>query len=185
MDVLGGAGSRSRVWVSGGSAMSSGDPAEVLDHIAYLLERGQAPTYRVRAFRNAAASLRRAGAVEVRRLNAAGRLEDLSGVGSTTAGIVREVLEGHTPSYLTHLVETTAPAAGSDPAVAHLVGRLRGDCHSHSDWSDGGSPVEEMAQAARRLGHEYLVITDHSPRLSVAKGLSADRLRAQLDLIAE
>src|SRR5207253_7319452 len=50
--------------------------------------------------------------------------------------------------------------------------------------SDGGAPVEAMARAARDLGHEYLVQTDHSPRLTVAHGLDADRLRAQLDEIA-
>ncbi|MGH7749146.1 MAG: PHP domain-containing protein, partial [Candidatus Dormibacteria bacterium] len=61
---------------------------------------------------------------------------------------------------------------------------LRGDCHVHSDWSDGGSPIEEMAVTARELGHEYLVLTDHSPRLTVANGLSAERLRRQLDVVA-
>ena len=65
-----------------------------------------------------------------------------------------------------------------------LRAALRGDCHTHSDWSDGGSPIGEMAVAARDLGHEYLVLTDHSPRLTVANGLTADRLRAQLDEVA-
>ena len=50
---------------------------------------------------------------------------------------------------------------------------LRGDCHTHSDWSDGGSPPDEMAVAARALGHEWIALTDHSPRLTVANGLSA------------
>ena len=62
---------------------------------------------------------------------------------------------------------------------------MRGDCHTHSDWSDGGSPPLEMALAARDLGHEWVALTDHSPRLTVASGLSADRLRAQLELITE
>ena len=61
--------------------------------------------------------------------------------------------------------------------------RLRGDCHTHSDWSDGGAPIEEMAMAAVELGHEYLVLTDHSPRLTVARGLTAARLRQQLRYI--
>ena len=64
-----------------------------------------------------------------------------------------------------------------DEATAALRAALRGDCHTHSDWSDGGSPIGEMADAARALGHEYLVLTDHSPRLKVANGLSAERLR--------
>jgi putative hydrolase len=70
------------------------------------------------------------------------------------------------------------------PDAAELLAPLRGDCHTHSDWSDGGSPIEEMALAARGLGHDYIALTDHSPRLTVAKGLSADRLREQLDVVA-
>ncbi len=65
-----------------------------------------------------------------------------------------------------------------------LLTALRGDCHTHSDWSDGGSSIEEMAEAARQLGHEYVVLTDHSPRLTVARGLSAERLREQLAVVA-
>jgi putative hydrolase len=60
---------------------------------------------------------------------------------------------------------------------------LRGDLHTHSDWSDGGSPIAEMMRAARELGHEYVALTDHSPRLTVARGLTADRLREQLRLV--
>ena len=62
---------------------------------------------------------------------------------------------------------------------------LRGDCHTHSDWSDGGSPVLEMADAARALGHEWVALTDHTPRLTVANGLSPERLEQQLLLVAE
>src|SRR5205085_413989 len=57
---------------------------------------------------------------------------------------------------------------------------LKGDCHTHSHWSDGGAPIEEMAKTAQALGHEYLVMTDHSARLTIAHGLSAERLRDQL-----
>src|SRR5205814_351297 len=69
-------------------------------------------------------------------------------------------------------------------AGGELRAALRGDCHTHSDWSDGGSPIREMAETARDLGHEYLVLTDHSPRLTVARGLSAERLEQQLDVVA-
>jgi len=68
--------------------------------------------------------------------------------------------------------------------AAALRSALRGDCHVHSDWSDGGSPIGEMAEAARDLGHEYMVLTDHSPRLTVANGLSAERLEEQLVEVA-
>ena len=71
------------------------------------------------------------------------------------------------------------------PATEHsaLRAALRGDCHTHSDWSDGGSPPDEMAEAARDLGHEWIALTDHSPRLTVASGLSAERLEEQLELV--
>ena len=66
---------------------------------------------------------------------------------------------------------------------AELRAALRGDLHSHSDWSDGGSPIEEMAFTAIELGHDYLVLTDHSPRLTIAHGLSAERLTRQLGVV--
>jgi putative hydrolase len=62
---------------------------------------------------------------------------------------------------------------------------LRGDLHCHSNWSDGSAPIEEMAATAAALGHDYLALTDHSPRLTIANGLSPDRLRRQLDVIDE
>src|SRR5439155_25559567 len=70
--------------------------------------------------------------------------------------------------------------AVADDAAA-LRAALRGDCHTHSDWADGGSSILEMAEAARSLGHEYVALTDHSPRLTVAGGLSAERLGQQLE----
>ena len=62
---------------------------------------------------------------------------------------------------------------------------MRGDLHSHSDWSDGGSPIPLMAEAAKLLGREYLALTDHSPNLTIANGLSVERLTEQLDVVAE
>ena len=61
---------------------------------------------------------------------------------------------------------------------------LRGDCHLHSTWSDGGALIEDMAATAMALGHEYMVLTDHSARLTIAHGLSEERLLAQLEVIA-
>jgi putative hydrolase len=76
-----------------------------------------------------------------------------------------------------------APVDAHSAAVDAYLQALQGDCHSHSDWSDGGSSIEEMAEAAAALGHRYLALTDHSPRLTVARGLEADRLRAQLEVV--
>ena len=79
-------------------------------------------------------------------------------------------------------------ATGGRPVAeggAEIRAALQGDCHTHSDWSDGGSPIEEMALAARDVGHRWVALTDHSPRLTVAHGLSPERLREQLDVVRD
>jgi putative hydrolase len=158
------------------------DPIADLRRIAFLLERAHEKTYRVRAFRGAAATLSALPDGEIAARAQAGTLTDLSGVGDVTARCVTESLDGDIPVYLRRLESTAGRDLDADTAAIRAA--LRGDCHTHSDWSDGGSPIEEMALAAIELGHEYMVLTDHSPRLTVARGLSADRLREQLDVVA-
>ena len=157
------------------------NPVADLRRIAFLLERAHEQTYRVRAFRTAASVL--AARDDVAQRASAGTLTALSGVGEVTARCVTESLAGQQPEYLSRLETSGAPRA-ADEAGAALRAALRGDCHTHSDWSDGGSPIDEMAATARELGHDYLVLTDHSPRLTVANGLSAERLRKQLEVVA-
>ena len=159
------------------------DPVDALRRVAFLLERAREETYRVKAYRAAADALAALPDDEVAARAAAGTLTELKGVGPKTAAVAAQAAAGAVPDYL-----ATLEAAADGPVTtggAALRALLRGDLHTHSDWSDGGSPVEEMARTARDLGHEYVVLTDHSPRLTVANGLSPERLRRQLDLVAE
>ena len=159
------------------------DPGADLRRIAFLLEIANEPTFRVRAFRNAAARLAAQAPGAVERRVAAGTLRELPGIGEVLERTVAESLRGEEPVYLRRL-----EATGGRPVAelgAALCAALRGDCHVHSDWSDGGSPIAEMAESAREMGHAYMVLTDHSPSLKVARGLSAERLERQLSEVAE
>ena len=156
-------------------------PYDALRRIAYLLERSRAGTYRVQAFRGAAVTVLAADPAELQSRAAAGTLTDLPGIGSATEAVIREALDGEIPAYLKSLEDNaTRPlvAGGLTVRVA-----LRGDLHAHSDWSDGGSSIQEMVVTAMDLGHDYLVLTDHSPRLKIANGLSTERLSRQLRVI--
>ena len=157
---------------------------EALRRVAFLLERERSDTYRVQAYRKAAAALDAVGRAETASRIEQGTLTDLADVGPKTAAVATEAAAGGTPAYITELEQRPAPADELEGAARALLDATRGDCHTHSDWSDGGSPPLEMAQTCVALGHEWTVLTDHSPRLTVARGLTRERLETQLDLVA-
>jgi len=159
------------------------DPVDALNEIAYLLERERANEFKTKAFRTAAATLaaipidERAAQVE------SGTLKKTKGIGSTSYEVIVEALNGSVPSYLAEARERTAAPLASDNDV--ILPLLRGDLHTHSDWSDGTTSIELMVSTAKWLGREYLALTDHSPRLKIANGLTAERLRKQLAIVAD
>jgi putative hydrolase len=156
-------------------------PYDALRRIGYLLERSRAGTYRVKAFRGAAATVLDTDPAELQARAAAGTLSELPGIGPATEAVIKESLKGEVPAYLKSLEErATAPLVDGGLQVRKA---LRGDLHTHSDWSDGGSSIQEMVVTAIELGHDYLVLTDHSPRLTVANGLTAERLSKQLEIV--
>ena len=158
------------------------DPVDALDEIAFWLERELAPVFKVQAFRKAAAVIRDLDPDEVAERARSGRLGELKGIGGRTSEVIGQAVAGQVPDYLDNLRQRGAAplATGGKELLALLVG----DLHSHSNWSDGGSPIELMVDAARMLGRHYLALTDHSPQLTVANGLSAERLGEQLEQVA-
>jgi putative hydrolase len=150
------------------------NPHDALAEIATLLERERSSRYKSKAFRAAADAIAGLSDDQLRDTPA---LKRLKGIGDSSFAVIQESLAGEVPSYLVDLRERAGVQREST-----LRGLLRGDLHSHSEWSDGLTSIDLMVDAARTLKHEYLALTDHSPRLRVANGLSAERLREQLEL---
>lgn len=158
------------------------DPIIALRRCAFLLERRAESPYRVEAFRGAVRTVQDLTTKALAEAAVTGALTDLPGIGKSTAGVISEALDGRLPTYLKKLQDSGGGALIE--GGASYFGALQGDLHTHSDWSDGGSPIYEMALTGIELGHEYMVLTDHSPRLSIANGLSAQRLTEQLAEVA-
>ena len=102
-------------------------------------------------------------------------------MGPSTARVIAEALAGVEDGYLAELERRSRVPAGAGGPVLES---LRGDCHCHTTWSDGGASLRAMAETAAALGHEWVAITDHSARLTVAHGLDEVRLRRQMAEIA-
>ena len=155
---------------------------DALSEIAFWLERGREETRRVQAYRKASWALSALAEGELEARVAAKTLTEVPSVGPSTAAVVMEASSGVVPAKLADL-----RARGEGPLAEggeELRSALKGDLHSHSDWSDGGSPIEEMVATARSMGHDYQALTDHSPRLTVARGLTAERLTEQIEVVA-
>ncbi|MDO9063194.1 MAG: PHP domain-containing protein [Microbacterium sp.] len=158
-------------------------PAQALREIAFLLEREGAPRFKIQAFHKAATAIEALDDDDLAARARDGRLRRTPGIGERSLEVIRQALEGDVPGYLADLRERNRTAMS--PEGRTLRDSLRGDLHSHSEWSDGNAPIPRMIAAAESLGHEYLALTDHSPNLTVANGLTAERLAEQLSVSAE
>jgi len=161
--------------------MENPGPVQALREIAFWLERDRADTYRVKAYRRAADVVADLADAEYREHERRRDWTTLPGVGAKTAGVIEQAAAGEVPRYLAELRDAAQPIGYG----GELQAALRGDLHVHSDWSDGGSPIDEMMRTAATLGHDYCALTDHSPRLTIANGLSAERLRTQLAVVRD
>ncbi|CAM3264343.1 PHP domain-containing protein [Mycolicibacterium frederiksbergense] len=156
------------------------DPIAALRRIAYYKDRAREDSRRVMAYRKAADVVEAMTPEHRDKVGKANSWQTLPGIGPKTAKVIAQAWAGREPETLVELREAAADLGGGAIRAA-----IKGDLHLHSNWSDGSAPIEEMMATAHELGHEYCALTDHSPRLTVANGLSAERLRKQLDVIDE
>lgn len=154
------------------------DPVVALRQIAYYKDRERQEPRRVMAYRNAADIIEQLDEAALQRHGQANSWQSIPGIGPKTAKVIAQAWTGREPDQLVELRFAAKDLGGGEIRAA-----LRGDLHLHSNWSDGSAPIDEMMATAAALGHEYCALTDHSPRLTIANGLSAERLRKQLDVI--
>ena len=169
----------------GGSTLGPMTPVDALERVMHCLDRAHDNGFKAKAFGRALDVVRSTPPEQIEELAAARRLTSLDGIGDSSARVIMEALANDTDEPTGYLLDLDAKTQVPITAGGQQIREaLRGDCHMHSRWSDGGATVEAMARAAMALGHEYIVLTDHSPRLTIAHGLDRDRLEAQLVEIA-
>ena len=157
-------------------------PVDALERVVHCLDRAHDTGFKSKAFVRALEVARSLPPDELVVRANAGTLTDLEGIGDSSAKVIQQALGGGEVAYLADLeAKTQVPIT---PAGATYRNALRADLHMHSRWSDGRATIEAMARTAVALGHEYMVLTDHSPRLTIAHGLSAERLAQQLADVA-
>ncbi len=157
-------------------------PSAALALAVHYLDRELAPSPKVRAFQRALQVADALSNTELAERATAGTLTEIDGLGPSTARVIAEALAGDDDGYLAALERRSRVPIGAGGPV---IERLRGDCHCHTTWSDGGASLRAMAETAAALGHEWVAITDHSARLTVAHGLDESRLRRQMTEIAQ
>lgn len=153
-----------------------------IDRVIYCLDRSLSPVQKTRAFTKGRAILADLPTDDLREMASAGSLTKLDGIGKSLASVASAALLNEANTYLLELEEKTELNVQGGDELRKLY---QGDCHSHSLWSDGGASILSMATTAIDLGHRYLVLTDHSARLTIAHGLSEERLASQLLEIRE
>lgn len=154
---------------------------DALNEIGFWLERSSAPSFKVGAFRKAAKIIAPLSAEDLEARVRSGRLTSMKGIGGRTSEVITQAVAGQVPDYLADLRGRNAEPLAT--GGADLLAQLRGDLHAHSEWSDGGSTIDQLLAGAELLGREYIALTDHSPNLTIANGLSAERLAEQLGVI--
>jgi putative hydrolase len=151
--------------------------AQALSEIGYLLRQQEKERFRAKAFSAAswAIALQRPDVDELARTDS---LTSIEGVGEGIARVLKDLIEHGESRYLNRLREQMQQPSMPDESDLDYED-YRGDVHSHTVWSDGRATMLEMAQGAQALGYSYLGVTDHSPRITVVRGLNAERLLAQ------
>jgi putative hydrolase len=156
-------------------------PVEALERVVHCLDRAHEGGFKTKAFVRALRTVEVTSVEELTERAGNNTLTALDGIGDSSARVITEAIRGQR-TYLDKL-EASTQVPISQTGLRYREA-LRGDCHLHSRWSDGGATITAMAKTAAELGHEYMVLTDHSPRLTVAHGLSEERLNEQLDEVA-
>jgi len=157
-------------------------PEQALLRVIHCLDRAHDTGFKAKAFTRALDVVRNTPSDELAERARRDTLTELDGIGSSTAAVITQALNGEEPTYLAK-IEAESQVSITEAGQIYRDA-LKGDCHLHSTWSDGGATIEAMAATAMALGHEYMVQTDHSARLTIAHGLDRQRLTEQLDEIA-
>jgi len=157
-------------------------PEQALLQVIHYKDRAHESGFKTKAFVRALDIVRETDPAELTAMAEAETLTEIDGIGPATAQVITEAVLDREPRYLAKVEAESRVSITPDGKVYRDA--LKGDCHLHSTWSDGGAPIQAMAATAMAIGHEYMVQTDHSARLTIAHGLNEERLERQLHELA-